>query len=102
MNGNLFFVSSVFDLKSLLFEATVCGMSSSLIHVTVVPASSRRCVVEPKVGGRFAPVSAACADAPGNVTAAARMATANERCRCYFRLLSSSGFPASALERAGQ
>src|SRR4029450_3404563 len=38
VNENLSFVSNAFDLKSLLLEATVCGTSSSLIQVTVVPA----------------------------------------------------------------
>src|SRR5262249_38451458 len=38
VNENLSLVSSAFDLKSLLLEATVCGMSSSLIQMTVVPA----------------------------------------------------------------
>src|SRR4029450_4261882 len=37
-NENLSFVSSAFDLKSLLLEAIVCGTSSSLVQVTVVPA----------------------------------------------------------------
>jgi hypothetical protein len=36
----LSFVSSAFDLKSLLLEATVCGTSSSLLQVTVVPADA--------------------------------------------------------------
>src|SRR5262245_13805811 len=35
---NLSPVSSAFDLKNLLLEATMCGTSSSLIQVTVVPA----------------------------------------------------------------
>src|SRR6266516_4586655 len=35
---NLSPVSSAFDLNSLSLEATVCGASSSLIQVTVVPA----------------------------------------------------------------
>jgi hypothetical protein len=35
-------VSSAFDLKSRLDAATVCGMSSSLRHVTVVPTFTER------------------------------------------------------------
>src|SRR5437870_8003725 len=42
-NENLSFVSSAFDLKSLLLEATVCGTSSSLVQVTVVPAFTVIC-----------------------------------------------------------
>ena len=43
VNENLSSVSRVFDLKSLLFEATMCGMSSSLIQVTVVPVFTVMC-----------------------------------------------------------
>src|SRR5262249_37200459 len=38
LNGNLSSVSSALDLKVSVLEATVCGMSSSLIQITVVPA----------------------------------------------------------------
>jgi hypothetical protein len=38
VNENLSSVSSALLLNSLVLEATVCGMSSSLIQVTVVPA----------------------------------------------------------------
>src|SRR5437660_5264823 len=44
VNENLSPVSSAFDLKSFVLEATVCGTSSSLIQVTVVPAfTATRC-----------------------------------------------------------
>ena len=77
VNENLSSVSSVFDLKSLLLEATVCGMSSSLIQVTVVPAFTvMRCGAKVKLS-IFTCVSAACAEAAGKANAAERTAAAS-------------------------
>src|SRR6516225_11174501 len=77
VNENLSPVSSAFDLKSLLLEAMVCGTSSSLIQVTVVPAFTvKRCGV--KVNWSISiSVSAACAGAAGKVAAAAKTAAAS-------------------------
>src|SRR6516165_1168097 len=77
VNENLSPVSSAFDLKSLLLEAMVCGTSSSLVQVTVVPAFTvMRCGV--KVNWSISTsVSAACADAAGKAAAAARTAAAS-------------------------
>jgi hypothetical protein len=36
-------IKRAFDLKSLLLEATVCGVSSSLSHLTVVPIFTVNC-----------------------------------------------------------
>src|SRR6266851_7934427 len=91
VNENLSPVSSAFDLNSLAFEATVCGISSSLVQVTVVPAFtvmpcgakvklsiftsvSAACVSAACLSG--ACVCAACAAAAGRTAAAARIATA--------------------------
>src|SRR5262249_36731922 len=38
VNENLSSVSSTFDLNSFALDITVCGISSALVHVTVVPA----------------------------------------------------------------
>jgi hypothetical protein len=35
-------VSSAFDLNNLVVEVTVCGMSSSLIHVTMAPGFTNK------------------------------------------------------------
>jgi hypothetical protein len=77
VNENLSPVSSAFDLKSLLLEAMVCGTSSSLLQITVVPAFTvMRCGV--KVNWSISTsVSAARADAAGKAAAAARTATAS-------------------------
>src|SRR3982075_3048325 len=65
VNENLSLVSSAFDLKSLALEATVCGISSSSIQMTVVPAfTTTRCGAKAKLS-IFTSVSAACADAVG-------------------------------------
>src|SRR5499427_728150 len=76
VNENLSPASSAFDLKSLLLEATVCGTSSSLVQVTVVPAFTvKRCGV--KVNWSISTsVSAVCADAAGKAAAAAKTAAA--------------------------
>src|SRR4029453_7337018 len=50
VNENLSSVSSAFDLKNLPLETTVWGVSSSLIHVTVVPAfTAVRCGANAKL-----------------------------------------------------
>jgi len=77
VNENLSLVSSAFDLKSLLLEATVCGMSSSLIQMTVVPAFTvTRCGANAN-SSIFTSVFATCAEAAGNAAAVARIATAS-------------------------
>src|SRR6516225_9559141 len=77
VNENLSRVSSAFDLKSLLLEAMVCGTSSSLAQVTVVPAFTvMRCGV--KVNWSMSTsASVAGADAAGKAAAAAKTATAS-------------------------
>src|SRR3984893_17568196 len=77
VNENLSPVSSAFDLKSFVLEATVCGTSSSLIQVTVVPAfTATRCGMK-ACWSIFTSVSAACAEAAGKANAAERTATAS-------------------------
>src|SRR5215831_3283621 len=75
VNENLPAVSSAFDLKSLLLEAMVCGTSSSLAQVTVVPAFTvMRCGV--KVNWSMSTsASVAGADAAGKAAAAATRST---------------------------
>src|ERR1700704_2613468 len=77
VNENLSFVSSVFDLKSLLLPTTTLGMSSSLTQVTVVRAFTlTRCGAKMK-WSICTSVSAACAEAAGKTAAIVNAATAS-------------------------
>src|SRR5215831_14185865 len=78
VNENLSFVSSAFDLKDLLLEAIVCGISSSLIHVTVVPAFTVTRRGAKANWSICTSASAACAGAAGKAAATANTATASE------------------------
>ena len=68
MKENLSLVSSAFDLNSGVLEVTVCGVSSWLIQVTVVPAFTvSRCGL--KLNWSIT-MSAACAEEASKLAAA--------------------------------
>src|SRR6516225_5873225 len=77
VNENLSAVSSAFDLKTLLLEATVCGTSSSLIQVTVVPAFTVMRWGRKVNWSMSTSASVAGADRAANVAAATRSTTPN-------------------------
>src|SRR5258708_1805748 len=104
VNENLSPVSSAFDLNSLVFEATVCGISSSFVQVTVVPAFTvMLCGAKVKLS-IFTSVSAACvpaawAAAAGRTAAAARIASAAAMQRLRAIVVIVNGCPISTPQR---
>jgi hypothetical protein len=75
VNENLSPVSSAFDLKSLVLEATVCGVSSSLSQVTVVPIFTAKCCGAKEKLSIFTVASAARAGVIVTTVTPARAAT---------------------------
>src|SRR5436190_22418606 len=89
VNENLSLVSSALDLKSFVRDATVCGASSSLIQVTVVPALTvMRFGAKAKLS-ICTPVSVACGETPGAAAAAATMAAASAAATQIWRVIAA-------------
>src|SRR4029077_2494158 len=97
---NLSFVSSAFDLKNLVLDATVCGTSSSLIQVTVVPVFTVTCCGVKVNWSMSSSGPAACADAPGKAGATASLATPSAAAmQVLFARAAMILVPISALQR---